>query len=120
MDKVFLESLGMPEEVQAAVLSRHQQVIGQLQFDAMVENAVASASPKNVQAAMAMLDKAAIAGADDPAAAAKEAVAQLKKDNLWLFHAPAYAPYAPGTGVGAVRQAEPKSLAAAVGEKFRK
>lgn len=120
MDKVFLESLGMPEEVQAAVLSRHQQVIGKLQLDAMVENAVAGASARNVRAAMAMLDTAAIAAAEDPALAAKEAVAQLKKDNAWLFHGPAYAPYAPGTGVGVVAQSEPRTLAAALREKFKK
>ena len=120
MDKVFLENLGVSEQAQEAILQQHQQVLGKVQFDAMLERTVTAAGSRSVKAAVALLDTAALQQADDPAAAAQEAVNQLKKDSAWLFESQVSAPYAPGTGTGSFTAPEPKTLAEALKAKFRR
>ena len=119
MDKDFLEALGLSQETQEAILTRHAQALGKVQFDAMLERTVTAAGGRSVKAAVALLDTEGLQSADDPAAAAMEAVQDLKKQNPWLFQVAA-APYAPGTGTGAFTAPEPKTLADALKAKFGK
>ena len=119
MDKLFLENLGIDDQTQEAILQQHEKILQQMQFDAMLERTAASAGSRSVKATLAMLDKAALQAAEDPAAAAKAAVAQLKKESGWLFETAAV-PYAAGTGTGRFSNPEPQTLAEALRAKFRK
>ena len=120
MDKGFLENLGLTQETVETILAQHQLAVDKLRFDAMLERTVTDAGSRSVKAAVAMLDKAALQSAEDPAAAAKAAVAELKKENAWLFKSAQASPYAAGTGTGAFTAPEPQSLAEALRQRFRK
>ena len=120
MDKAFLENLGIGEEAQTAILQAHSQALQQLQLDAALQQAVAQAGGRNVKAVTAMLDLDALRQAEDPKAAAQAAIEQLKKENEWLFAAPAV-PYAPHTGAAQrFTNPEPQTLAEALRQRFRK
>ena len=125
MDKEFLMGLeGVTEAVAEAILAEHGKAVAgfesQLKAQATqsaVALAIATAGGRNQKAIAALLDMDALQSAEDVAAAAAQAVAQVKKENTYLFaSAPAYAP---GTGAsGGFETEEPQSLAEALREKF--
>ena len=127
MDKEFLMNLeGMTEEVAEAILAEHGKALEHYESrmqsmaaEHAVAMAIASAGGRNQKAIAALLDMQALTGAEDMAAAAEKAVAQVKKENGYLFAgAPAYAA---GTGAaGGFVPEEPQSLADALREKFCK
>ena len=128
MDKEFLESLGLEETAVTAILERHTQqeqahaaALEQVRFDHLLEQAVAREGGRNAVAIRALLDVDALAAAEDRQKAVQDAVKKLKKDCNYLFESPVPPAYATGTGTnrGYVPE-EPKSLAEALKEKFKK
>ena len=125
MTREFLEKLmQMPEHVAQAILQEHekhrlqwQTQLRQAQLDGAIGQAVARSGGRNQKAITALLDLEALGQAEDPGAAALEAVQALKKECGYLFEtAPGYAV---GTGaMGAQADQEPQSLAGALREKF--
>ena len=134
MNQEFMELLEqLPQEVAEAVLAAHQRALEekelaakgweekyqQAQFDAILRQVIQTARGRNDKAITALLDVDAIRGAVDVSAAAKEAVAQLKKEHGYLFEMPGVPGYAAGTGaMDPGGSDEPQSLAAALREKF--
>ena len=128
MEKEFLESLGLNEETVAAILERHGQVVqahrenlAQLRFETAVEKAVTAAGGRNLTAIRALLDEQALQTAEDTENAIAQAVKDIKKQCAYLFESPMPPAYAPLTGTRQDLSAdEPKSLADALREKFKK
>ena len=124
MDKEFLMGLeGVTEEMAEAILERHAQDLAQqrsqLQLEGAVALAISDAGGRNRKAISALLDMQALGSAEDVSAAAKEAVAQVKKECGYLFQAaPAFSAGAGGKEGGMGE--EPMSLAEALKEKFFK
>ena len=125
MDKEFLMNLeGVTQELAEAVLAEHGKVVEgyERRMKAMAtEHAVAlaieSAGGRNRKAIAALLDMQALGSAEDVSQAAKDAVAQIKKDCGYLFQtAPAFSAGAGGKEGG--MEEEPMSLAQALKEKF--
>ena len=128
MEKEFLESLGLNEETVAAILERHGQVVSahqedmaRLRFDTQVEKAVNAAGGRNLTAIRALLDEQALQTAEDTENAITQAVKDVKKQCAYLFENPMPPAYAVFTGTRQNTPAdEPKSLADALREKFKK
>jgi len=95
MEKEYLESLVGPEAA-AEIYDRHQQELGALRLEHALTRAVDRAGGRSAKAIRALMDEQALAGAEDVDAAAGEAVAQLKRENPWLFVTPQVS--SPGTG----------------------
>ena len=118
MDQAFLEKLGIDQQAREAILQAHTDALQQVRFESILHRTICQAGGRNVKAVTAMLDMDALQKAQDPQDAAQAAVEQLKKENAWLFAAPA-APYAPGTGANQrFTTAEPQSLADALKQMF--
>ena len=128
MEKEFLEGLGLTEETVAATLERHGQVVkthqedmARLRFDTRVEKAVTAAGGRNLTAIRALLNEQELQEAEDAEAAIAQAVKDIKKQCAYLFENATPPAYAVGTGVRQNMPAdEPKSLADALREKFKK
>ena len=128
MEKEFLESLGLNEETVAAILERHGQVVqahqedmDRLRFDASVEKAVAKAGGRNLTAIRALLDEPALLASSEQDKDIAQAVKALKKECGYLFESQMPPAYAVGTGTRQTPAVdEPKSLADALREKFKK
>ena len=130
MEQKVLELIAqLPEETAQAILKEHQQALDaakvweekyrQAQFDAVLHQTIQAARGRNDKAITALLDVDAIRGAEDVAAVAREAVAQLKKEHGYLFEMPGVPGYATGTGaMDPGGNDEPQSLAQALREKF--
>ena len=125
MDKEFLMNLmQMPEEVADTILAQHGKVVDSYEdrlrhmaLEGAVQMAITAAGGRNHRAITALLDMDSLLAAEDLPAAAEQAVAQVKKENGYLFlGAPAYAA---GTGAAeGLTPQEPMSLAEALKEKF--
>ena len=124
MDKEFLLSLeGVTDAVAEVILAEHGKVLegyeGRLKglaVESAVALAIATAGGRSQKAIAALLDTDALAAAEDVDEAARNAVAQVKKECGYLFGtAPAFAP---GTGTDCAPAEEPMSLAEALREKF--
>ena len=127
MEKAFLEALGLHEDTVEAVLREHEKArLGweekyqELQFQAVLESAVAAARGRNAKAIGAMLDVQALRASDDPRKAVKEALKALRQEHGYLFESPRPPAYAAGTGTGNYAPEAPKSLAGALKEKFQR
>ncbi len=126
MEKEFLEGLGLNEETVAVILERHQleqqahqEQMAALRFDSALEQAVTKAGGRNITAIRALLDLETLASAD--ADAMEKALKNLKKECGYLFADATPPAYAPGTGTRQTSPVdEPKSLADALREKFKK
>ena len=146
MKREFLQNLmeGMPKEVVDAIMEEHGKALQQakqsakdweekftqaeenhrtqvseMQFQAVLGQAIADAGGRNPKAIAALLDLDALRGSQDQALAAQEAVAGLKKENGYLFRSQ-LPMYAVGTGVTNPAPARTESLAEALKEKFLK
>ena len=95
MDKEFLENL-VGAEAAEAILQAHQQEVNALRLEQALGGAVKHAGGRNEKAIRALLDEQAILQAEDMDAAAEQAVAELKRQNGWLFAPPQVS--SPGTG----------------------
>lgn len=95
MDKEFLENLVGAEAAQT-ILQAHQQELNALRLEQALSGAVRQAGGRNERAIRALLDEQAILQAEDMSAAAENAVAELKRQNSWLFAPPQVS--SPGTG----------------------
>ena len=126
MEKEFLEGLGIGEEAVAAILeaaqereNAHQQEIRKVRFDSALEQAVMKAGGRNLTAIRALLDMDSLANGEE--GAIEKALKELKKTCGYLFESQMPPAYAPGTGARQVFQPdEPKTLADALREKFKK
>ena len=95
MDKEYLEQLVGPEAA-ADIWERHRAALRSQQVGYALSLAVAAAGGRNEKAIRALLDEEAIAASEDSVEAARQAVAQLKQEQGWLFVPPAVS--SPGTG----------------------
>ena len=128
MEKEFLESLGIEETAVAAILAEsqkadesHQKELAQMRFDHALEQAVLGAGGKNLTAIRALLDLEALTAAEDPGKAVCAALKDLKKECGYLFESQMPPAYATGTGTRQTPAVDdPKSLADALREKFKK
>ena len=128
MEKEFLEGLGLEEAAVSAILERqaqtqeqHAKELAQVRFDSALEQAVSKAGGRNTVAIRALLDVDALAAAEDREQAIRQALGQLKKECSYLFELPAPPVYAAATGtVQGYLPDEPKTLAEALKEKFKK
>ena len=124
MERAFLENLqvneqALPEEVIQAILQQHQKELADVTFAGVLSGVIREAGGRNEKAVTALLDLDSIRASDHVKQAAEQAVQQLKKEQAYLFFAPAPR-YAPGTGTGNFEKPEPKSLADALREKFQR
>lgn len=124
MDEQFLTDLmQMPEEVTRAILECHGREVAALEeklraavLDGAVDTAIAAAGGRSGKAIRALLDMDELRQAADPHAAARDAVAQVKKTGGYLF---ATIPgFAPGTGGRSDPEPEKMTLAEALKERF--
>ena len=83
--KEFLENLVSDPEVVAAIDGEVQRRIRGIHAQAAVKEAVAAAGGRNLKAIRALLDESALETAQDMSAAAKAAVAAVRKENPYLF-----------------------------------
>ena len=128
MEKEFLEGLGLEETVVAAILEQHARTeeqhakeLAQVRFDGALEQAVSKAGGRNQVAIRALLDVDALAAAEDRDQAIRQALGKLKKECAYLFEQPVPPVYAAATGaVQGYLPEEPKTLAEALKEKFKK
>lgn len=95
MDKEFLENL-VGAEAAEAIWQAHQQEISALRLEQALGSAVRQAGGRNQTAIRALLDEQAILRSEDVELAAQAAVAELKRQNGWLFAPPQVS--SPGTG----------------------
>lgn len=120
MEREFLEGLlGDNAQAVEAILGQHEKELADVVFAGTLSKVIADAGGRNEKAVAALLDMESIRASDNPKAAAEQAVQQLKKEQDYLFAAPAPR-YAPGTGTGNFTTPEPKSLADALKQKFGK
>ena len=110
--KDLMDSLGIPGEMQEAILQKHGDMIAdydkrlrQQAVDAAVKQAVSAAGGRNITAIRALLDEKSFG--DDPEPDAKAAVAKVKQENPYLF---AGLLTAPGTGSPAPRPVTNRDL----------
>ena len=127
MDKEFLESLNLPEEVVDAILQEQEKLaadhaaqVQQLKLAHGVESAVQRHGGRNLKAISALLDMEKIGAEENVAAAAEDAVKQLKKEHGYLFAADKPPVYARSTGTAERQPAQPVTLAGALRERMRK
>ncbi len=125
MNREFLLSLGLAEDVIAAILEhsdetqrQHEKELADVRFEALLERAISRFGGRSSKAICALLDIDAISASDDPAAAADEALAALKRQNAYLFEAPAVPSYAPGPGTAPLEPDLPLTLAEALKQRF--
>ena len=95
MDKEFLENL-VGAEAAEAILQAHQQELGKLRLEQALGAAVKQAGGRSEKAIRALLDEQEILQAEDMESAAQAAVAEIKRQNGWLFAPPQVS--SPGTG----------------------
>jgi len=102
--KEFLDNLVSDAAVAEAILQEHQRIVTDYEqriramgIDSAVRQAVTAAGGRNLTAIRALMDEAAL-DAQDAEAAARQAVAKIKRENPYLF-ADAQVT-APGTGTG--------------------
>lgn len=108
------------EEKYNQAVESHQQALDALRFDHLLENAISVAKGRNAKAITALLDVESLKNSEDPGKAVSDAVAQLKKENAYLFEAEQTPPpYARGTGSQqGTQESAPATLAEALKEKF--
>jgi len=104
--KDFIEQRLADAAVAQEILQEHQRIVAgneqqlqQQRVGSEIRLAVTAAGGRNLKAIAALMDSETIARAEDTAAAAKQAVAAVKRENPYLFSLPAVT--APGTGTGA-------------------
>ena len=83
--KEFLENLVSDPEVVAAIDGEVQRRIRGIHAQAAVQEAVAAAGGRNLKAIRALLDESTLETAQDMSAAAKAAVAAVRRENPYLF-----------------------------------
>lgn len=100
----------------------HRRELGNLKFQGTLDAAIRQAGGRNAKAITALLDVNALQAAEDPAAAAREALQGLKEECGYLFEGEQTPPpYARGTGTFSGAQNEkPATLAGALREKFER
>lgn len=108
------------EEKYNQAVADHSQQLARLEFDGMIKETVNASRGRNLKAITALLDMDALRQSQDPKAAIREAVEQLKKENGYLFDSdPTPPPYARGTGTQlSGQEVYPQTLAGALKEKF--
>lgn len=127
MERDFLESLELGEEVINAILAENQKVadshkaeLSALKLQHGLELAVQKAGGRSVKAISAMLDMDAIGKSEDVEKALETAISQLKKDSGYLFETAQIPRYARFTGVKETVPSAPATLAGALRERMRK
>ena len=126
MDRDFLQQLGLEDAAIDAVIAEHDKTVQsyhtqlqQVRFDALFQNAVQRSGGRNAKAIGALLDMEQLQSDTQPEQALEKALAQLKKENSYLFDLPQPPRYAPGTGT---RQSNPQqenqTLAQALKARF--
>ena len=116
--KEFLENLVADPEVVEAIDGEVKRRVRGLQAEAAVKEAVAAAGGRNLKAIRALLDEAAVEGAEDMVAAAKAAVAAVRKDSPYLFGQGAV--FAQNTGNLPLTQQELGAMSFAEYRRYRK
>ena len=125
MDREFIEQLIGPGEAAEAILQAHEQVVGDFRgqlrrqaVDHAVRQAVTAAGGRSEKAIRALLDEAAIAGAEDVTAAAGQAVQNLKAEQPYLFGIPQV--YSAGTGTDRSRAVTSEDIAKMTMAEYRR
>ena len=116
--KEFLENLVSDPEVVAAIDGEVQRRIRSIHAQAAVKEAVAAAGGRNLKAIRALLDESALETAQDMSAAAKAAVAAVRKENPYLFGQGAV--FAQNTGNLPLTQQELGAMSFAEYRRYRK
>ena len=99
----------------------HKKELAGIQFQGVLDSAIAKARGKSAKAITALLDVEALRGSEDQQAAIDAALEGLKKDSGYLFdEVGTPPPYARGTGSGNPPAAQTETLAGALREKFGK
>lgn len=127
MERAFLEQLGLEEAAVEAILAEHgkarqswEDKYRQLQFQTVLESAVAAAGGRSGKAIAALLDVESLQASEDPQAAVKKALAQLRQEHGYLFEQARPPAYARGTGSSSFAPEGPQTLSAALKEKFQR
>ena len=116
--KEFLEQLACEPEVVEAIDGEVKRRMRVMQAQAAVKEAVAAAGGRNLKAIRALLDEAAVEGAEDMDAAARAAVAAVRKDSPYLFGQGAV--FAQNTGNLPLTQQELGAMSFAEYRRYRK
>ena len=116
--KEFLENLVADPEVVAAIDGEVKRRVRGLQAEAAVKEAVAAAGGRNLKAIRALLDTQSVESAQDMAAAARAAVAAVRKDSPYLFGQGAV--FAQNTGNLPLTQQELGAMSFAEYRRYRK
>lgn len=98
----------------------HKKELDELRFGALLKEAVHAAKGRNEKAIAALLDLDTIRAEEDPSAALKNAMTELKKNSGYLFEGEETPPpFSGGTGTRqrGIRE-QPATLAGALRERF--
>ena len=107
------------KETHDQAVAGHAKELEGIKFQHTLEQAITGAKGRNAKAIAALLDVDALRESEDQAAAIKDALDNLKKDNGYLFdNGGTPPPYAPGTGGGGNPAAATNTLAGALREKM--
>ena len=110
-DRAWQEKLTQAEQSHLAAMAKTR-------FDMAVKEAITAQQGKNHKAIAALLDLENLQKQEDISAAVTQAVAQVKKENGYLFAQTAPAPYAGTAGTQVQQFPYPQTLAGALREKF--
>ena len=116
--KEFLENLVADPEVVEAIDGEVKRRVRAIQAQAAVQEAVAAAGGRNVRAIRALLDESAVESAEDMAAAARAAVAAVRRESPYLFGQGAV--FAQNTGNLPMTQQELGAMSFAEYKRYRK
>ena len=97
-----------------------EEKVRQVEFSYLLKQAVAQTGGRNQKAVEALLDLESLQKAEKPEAALADALADLQKENPWLFSTQTPPPYASGTGTQSPAKNEPVTLAGALRERFER
>ena len=103
-------------------IEQHAAEFKQLEFQRVLEQAIAQSGGRNSKAICALLDLEALKNSENQMSAVEEALENLKKESDYLFCEQATPPlYARGTGAQIGAQTEsPATLAGALREKYER
>ena len=116
--KEFLQKLVEDPQVAEAIDAEVKRRLRAVHRDAAVKEAVAAAGGRNLTAIRALLDDAALEDAQDLGAAAKAAVAAVRRENPYLFGQGAV--FAQNTGNLPMTQQELGAMSFAEYRRYRK
>ena len=119
LEKLQVEGQPLPEEIIDAILTESGQELSRLRLQSGLETAVMKAGGKSLKAITALLDLDSIAASEDLTDALEKAVAQVKKENGYLFESPAPPAFARFAGAAGQVEDAPATLAGAIRARMK-